>query len=66
MTMATLLKENIYLGIMLQISCRVRSLVYYHHGGKHGSTRQHGAGEGANRFTYGPAGSRKGELLRLA
>lgn len=35
MTMATLLKKNIYLGL----ACRVRSLVYYHHGGKQGTTQ---------------------------
>ena len=33
MTLAILIKENIYLGL----AYRFRGLVHYHHGGKHGS-----------------------------
>jgi hypothetical protein len=33
MTLAILIKENIYLGL----AYRFRALVHYHHGGKHGS-----------------------------
>jgi hypothetical protein len=35
MTMATLTKENIYLGLVYKF----RYLVQYHHGGQHGSVQ---------------------------
>ena len=57
MTKATLLKENISLGLAYSF----RGSVHYHHGGMHGGWQagRHGAGEGAERSISGSTGRRK-------
>jgi hypothetical protein len=58
MTKATLIKENISLGL----AYRFRGLVHYHHGGECGvlQTNIH-AGEGAESFTSWLTGNKKRE-----